>query len=217
VFSFWYYTATDDRTPADIRAMTLELRQKDEFFARNDMYIKDCIEMLGGSRALAGLVYADEFPAIPPHEELERRAKGTVNVGGLESYQMTLAEFAASHPEIEFVDLFTKIAMVDEVKGQVAYRGIIQGPVRIVKNAQQMQQVLTGEVMVSPMTTPDYAPGMQKAAAIVTDEGGITCHAAIVSRELGKPCVVGTKIATKVFKDGDLVEVDAERGVVRKI
>jgi len=58
---------------------------------------------------------------------------------------------------------------------------------------------------------------MKKAGAIVTDEGGITCHAAIVSRELGIPCVVGTKIVTKVFKDGDLVEVDANKGLVKKV
>ena len=58
---------------------------------------------------------------------------------------------------------------------------------------------------------------MKKAAAIVTDEGGITSHAAIVSRELGIPCVIGTKFATKVFKDGDLIEVDADKGIVRKI
>jgi len=56
---------------------------------------------------------------------------------------------------------------------------------------------------------------MKKASAIVTDDGGITCHAAIVSRELGKPCIIGTKIATKVLHDGDLVEVDADNGVVR--
>jgi len=58
---------------------------------------------------------------------------------------------------------------------------------------------------------------MQRAAAFVTDEGGITCHAAIVAREMKKPCVIGTKIATKIFKDGDIVEVDADKGIVRKI
>ena len=58
-------------------------------------------------------------------------------------------------------------------------------------------------------------PAMEKAAAFVTDEGGITCHAAIVAREMKKPCIIGTKIATKVLKDGDLVEVDAEKGIVR--
>jgi pyruvate,water dikinase len=67
------------------------------------------------------------------------------------------------------------------------------------------------------MTRPDYVPAMKKAAAIVTNEGGITCHAAIVSRELGIPCIIGTKIATEVFKDGDVVEVNANHGWVRRI
>lgn len=67
------------------------------------------------------------------------------------------------------------------------------------------------------MTTPDFVPAMQRAAAIVTDEGGILCHAAIIAREMRKPCVIGTKIATRVFKDGDLIEVDADKGIVRKL
>ena len=67
------------------------------------------------------------------------------------------------------------------------------------------------------MTTPDYVPAMRKASAVVTDEGGITCHAAIFSREINKPCVIGTKFATQVLKDGDIVEVDADNGIVRKI
>jgi pyruvate,water dikinase len=67
------------------------------------------------------------------------------------------------------------------------------------------------------MTVPDLVSAMKRAAAIVTDEGGVTCHAAIISRELKKPCIIGTKVATKVFKDGDLVEVDANKGIVRII
>ena len=65
------------------------------------------------------------------------------------------------------------------------------------------------------MIKPDYLSAMKKAVAFVTDEGGITCHAAIVARELNKPCIIGTKIATKVLKDGDEVEVDADKGVVK--
>ena len=67
------------------------------------------------------------------------------------------------------------------------------------------------------MTNPSFLSAMHRAAAFVTNEGGITCHAAILAREMKKPCITGTKIATKVFQDGDLVEVDAERGIVRKI
>lgn len=74
-----------------------------------------------------------------------------------------------------------------------------------------------GEILVTVMTSPDFMVAAKKAAAIVTDEGGITCHAAIVSREMKIPCIIGTKIATKVLKDGDIVEVDADKGVVRKI
>ena len=72
-----------------------------------------------------------------------------------------------------------------------------------------------GDVLVTGMTRPEFVPLMKKSSAIITNEGGITCHAAIISRELGKPCIIGTKIATKVLHDGDLVEVDADNGVVR--
>ena len=73
------------------------------------------------------------------------------------------------------------------------------------------------EILVAVSTNPTLAPIMQKAAAVVTDEGGSLCHAAIISREMKKPCIIGTKIATHVLKDGDLVEVDADKGVVRII
>ena len=74
-----------------------------------------------------------------------------------------------------------------------------------------------GDILVATMTTPDFFPIMKKAAGFITDEGGITCHASIVAREMKKPCIVGTKIATKVLKDGDLVEVDADKGVVKSL
>jgi pyruvate,water dikinase len=67
------------------------------------------------------------------------------------------------------------------------------------------------------MTTTNFVPVLSKVSAIVTDEGGITCHAAIVSRELNIPCIIGTRIATKAFKSGDIIEVDADNGIVRKI
>jgi phosphohistidine swiveling domain-containing protein len=106
---------------------------------------------------------------------------------------------------------------ISEVKGAVASRGKVIGRAKIIQKSEEFSKLEKGDILITSMTTPDYVPIMYKAAAFVTDEGGITCHAAIVSREMGKPCVIGTKIATKVLKDGDLVEVDAENGVVRKI
>jgi len=106
---------------------------------------------------------------------------------------------------------------ITEVKGSIACKGSASGAVKIVNHPDEMGKVQEGDIIVSRNTNPSLMPVLSVCAAIVTDEGGIACHAAIVSRELGKPCVIGTKIATKVFKDGDLVEVDAERGVVRII
>ncbi|MFQ5621073.1 MAG: PEP-utilizing enzyme [Candidatus Nanoarchaeia archaeon] len=112
--------------------------------------------------------------------------------------------------------LCPEVEEMNEIIGRTAMGGKVQGRARVIldpKNAELDE----GDILITGMTRPDYLSLMQKAAAFVTDEGGVTCHAAIVSRELGKPCVIGTKHATKVFKDGDLVEVDADSGVVRKI
>lgn len=106
-------------------------------------------------------------------------------------------------------------ANVTELKGMIAYGGKVAGAVKIVLVKTDVPKVEEGDILVSSATNPDLILAMKKAAAFVTDFGGIISHAAIVSREMKKPCVVGTKIATKVLRDGDRVEVDAERGVVK--
>jgi len=103
----------------------------------------------------------------------------------------------------------------DTVSGLIASPGRITGRVKIILKLHDMINMDKGDILIASMTRPEMTPAIKLAAAVVTDEGGVTCHAAIVSRELGIPCIIGTKTATKVFKDGDLVEVDAERGVVR--
>jgi pyruvate, water dikinase len=100
------------------------------------------------------------------------------------------------------------------LKGLGAAPGIASGKVRVVLHVEENTQLQPGEILVSTMTTPDMVPAMARSAAIVTDEGGMTCHAAIVSRELGIPCVVGTRTATKTLKDGEEVSVDGKMGTV---
>ncbi|OHW63197.1 phosphoenolpyruvate synthase [Andreesenia angusta] len=99
-------------------------------------------------------------------------------------------------------------------KGLGASPGIGSGKVKNIKDITEMDQVKEGDILVTVMTNPDMVPAMKKAAAVVTDEGGRTCHAAIVSRELGIPCIVGAKDASKVLTEGREVTVDATRGVV---
>ncbi len=100
------------------------------------------------------------------------------------------------------------------LKGETASAGVAFGPVKIVRNATELGKVQKGDVLVTTMTMPDYVPAMQRAAAIVTDEGGLTCHAAIVAREMGTPCLVGTEHATEVLKEGEIITVHASRGLV---
>ncbi|MEI6627773.1 MAG: PEP-utilizing enzyme, partial [bacterium] len=105
----------------------------------------------------------------------------------------------------------------EEVKGVIAHKGTAKGLVKIVTHPNDLDKVKKGDILVAQMTFPSFISAMQKASAFVTDEGSITCHAAIIAREMKKPCIIGTKNATKVLKDGDLVEVDANTGVVKII
>jgi pyruvate,water dikinase len=100
------------------------------------------------------------------------------------------------------------------VKGLGASPGKASGPVRIYQEDMSLDVVKQGDIMVTQMTTPDMVPAMTRTSAIITDEGGMTCHAAIVARELGIPCIVGAKNATEVLKNGMEVTVHGQTGVV---
>jgi len=105
----------------------------------------------------------------------------------------------------------------ETLTGVSASSGFAIGTVKIINRVSEFSKMQQGDILVSSNTRPEYVPVMKKAAAIITDEGGITCHAAIVSRELRIPCIVGTQVATKTLKDGMRVEVDADNGLVRII
>lgn len=103
------------------------------------------------------------------------------------------------------------------IKGFIVSKGKVRGKVRIIYGPEEFKYFKQGEILVSSYTSPAFMPIIKKAAALVTDEGGITSHAAIVSREMKVPCVTGTKVATTTLKNGDLVEVDADKGLVKII
>ena len=104
-----------------------------------------------------------------------------------------------------------------DIKGTVAYVGKVIGTVTIIRSHHDIKKVHEGDILVANTTHPNYLPAMSKASAFVTNEGGMLSHAAIVAREMCKPCIVGTRNATKCLKDGDIVEVDAHEGVVRLV
>ena len=104
-----------------------------------------------------------------------------------------------------------------EIKGMTASAGKAIGMARIILSQADFNKMRKGDVLVASNTRPEYVSIMKKAVAIVVDEGGITCHAAIVSRELGIPCITGTQIATRSLKDGDLIDVNANHGLIKII
>ncbi|MFA5886812.1 MAG: PEP-utilizing enzyme [Patescibacteria group bacterium] len=106
---------------------------------------------------------------------------------------------------------------LNEFKGSVAYNGNCYGLVKVILDKSQFYKINKGDIIVTAMTSPNFLPVLKFVKGIITDEGGITCHAAIIARELRIPCIIGTKIATKILKDGDRVEMDANNGIIKII
>lgn len=166
---------------------------------------------------LTPLEFLDEgkFNAIDWKEIKERKEKGALFVFcGDEETIIPRAQYEKEFPVDTF---FPQHSGTTEIKGAVAYKGLVRGIARIVRSIADIEKFKAGEVLIANQTTPEFVPAMKKAIAIVTDQGGITCHAAIIAREMQKPCIIGTKNATKILKDSDRVEVDADAGVVKKI
>ncbi len=124
---------------------------------------------------------------------------------------------AEARRRAEGLQLYKPTTLDGMIQGRPASPGKVQGIARIVHTNLDLKKVQEGDILVAPMTRQDFVPVMRKTAAIVTNEGGVTCHAAIICRELGIPCVVGTQNATEMLHDGDLIEVDAATGIIRKI
>lgn len=148
------------------------------------------------------------------HKKIKKREKGL----GFQFFR-TCKEFSSD--ETNLIWHSYEVKNIDQeqtyLKGIVVSRGNgrkLTGRIHILLDPLKARTFKQGEILVAPMTSPEYIFAMRKASAILTDTGGLTSHAAIISRELGIPCIVGTKIATKVLKDGDLVEVDAEKGLI---
>ncbi len=148
-------------------------------------------------------------------KNLESRRKHSLFIINGEDYNILLEDEVEKFLEENV--LKNEVKGIKKIKGQTANPGRVKGKIKLVFGPQHNNKVDYGDVLVSTATSPQLLPAMKKASAFVTDLGGITSHAAIVSRELNKPCVVGTKNATQILEDGMEVEVDADKGIVRII
>jgi phosphohistidine swiveling domain-containing protein len=179
-----------------------------------DMYVGELASRTGMPHALLRYLTPDEFTQerlrAVTREELEERRKGFIVVYDAQGRRKYSGDaYRTMHATLVKSSSYETIK---EIPGLCASVGRAIGKVMICKSMDAIKSFEEGRILVASMTRPEYLPAMKKAAAIVTDEGGVTCHAAIVSRELGKPCLIGTRNASSVLRDGDLVEVKANHG-----
>mgnify|MGYP001577001764 CR=1 FL=1 len=182
-----------------------------------DRYFEEAAEIMDVDDEQASYLHPDELKRIlegeedpVPPVELVKRMSWCALTLGKKPYDVKF-----SYEQKEFSNMESSHDLnVKEVKGTVAYKGVVRGTVKIVNTMDDLKKFNEGDVLISIQSSPSLMSGILRCSALVTDEGGLACHASIISRELKKPCVIGTKIATKVFKDGDIVEVDAEKGIV---
>lgn len=152
----------------------------------------------------------------PSASSLSKRRKfSCLIVNDIKSIKMLIGKDARGY--YKKLDTEKDLSSVTETKGQCAFIGKAKGIVKVIQTPTDMKKMEKGNILISQATSPDLIPAMKKAAAIVTATGGLICHAAITSRELKIPCIVGTGNANLIFKDGDLVEVDATKGTVKKL
>lgn len=154
--------------------------------------------------------YWQEGKPLPAENKLAERRRGCVIFFEKGKAPAILAGNQISQLSSIFLGSKSKI-----IKGQTAFSGKAKGIVRVIFDPSNVKEFNLGDILVAPWTRPEYLPIMKKAGAFVTDGGGILSHAAIVARELRKPCVIATKVATQILKDGYLVEVDANQGTVK--
>ncbi len=145
---------------------------------------------------------------------LKERASGLSYIVFKDKRHVFIGEEAQSLREALIKEIEEKELETGLLIGTSANPGIVKGSARVLKDTTQIERIQKGEILVARATSIDFVPAMRKASAIITETGGMTSHAAIVSRELGVPCVVGVENATKVLKDGDWIKVDADKGKV---
>ena len=214
----------EERALFDVAAEVIFFKadRKDIFF-KSYFQTRGLLEEIGSRTGLSLQQVRFMLPAEVEAALLEGRADAAVldarrefSVAISENSETRVLLEAAAEGELAKVEKQERLP-TRELKGTCASPGYARGIAKIVLTPADMTKFKQGNILVAQATNPDIVVAMKKAAAIVTNTGGLTCHAAIVSRELGIPCLVGTGVATDVISDGDFVEVDATKGIVRKV
>ncbi len=221
IMSFYIFVVSDTFVKAKPEAMESRIASESILYEADDAIRKILarfLSVLGYDQRLARVLTIDEAVGMFTTYRLRNRDEivarlemyilynNTITTGG------TFEEFCKGH---EWENPETSDPRSTEVQGMIAFPGSVAGKVVIIRCGKDCRLVEEGDILVTTMTNITWLPAMVRCAAIVTDEGGITCHAAITARELEKPCITGTKNATSLFKNGDVIEIDGATGIVK--
>ncbi|KKQ40034.1 MAG: Phosphoenolpyruvate synthase/pyruvate phosphate dikinase [Candidatus Magasanikbacteria bacterium GW2011_GWA2_37_8] len=186
-----------------------------------DKITKEISKRLNISHVQANYFFTEEVKnalSVGNFDEHILNERNKYSVIWANEYEQKVCYGSEAHKIIDNLDLEKiEVNLDGGFKGTCAYPGAVTGKVVIVNTIEEVNKVKGEEIMLAVTTYPALLPAMKKAAALVTEDGGITCHAAIVARELKIPCVVGAKKITKFLRDGDMVEVDATNGIIKKV
>ncbi len=200
--------------PKEVQEISIRVRDySNKIFHQAIAYVSKVIAEELGNKDLDFVSMSEVTEnKLPSKSEISKRQKGWLYYRG--DISLDPKKYIADNKIKLMQEIFDAN---EEIRGQTACKGQAEGKAVVIFELDDLKRVQKGNIIVAPMTTPDMMTAIGKAAAIITDEGGITCHAAIVSRELKIPCIIGTGNATKMIKDGDLLKVDANNGVVEKL
>lgn len=214
IFAIFWYGIQDTRTQKELQNKFVKIRDTDTIFDSNDKIVRQrLLKKFPQAKGFETAIVKDEFlSTIPKIDTLKKRIKNFALIPGKYSKITSLNNFSK---EINIEISPFKKSPHELLKGMTAYPGVVNGKVRIIRKKTEISKMKKGEILISPMTTPDVFIALKKARAIVTDEGGQLCHAAIMSRELKIPCIIGTKTASETYRNGDIIEVDADHGIVK--
>jgi len=198
----------------NLRKICIQIRnESDDVLHPSLTYLNKLIAEKLKIKNIQNILLSEVFnDIIPKNTEIKKREGGWIYHKG--NLVFDLKEYCKDN-KIQIVNPSKKQGNI--ITGKTACKGFVKGRAKVVFELSELNKVQKGDILVTPMTTPEMIPVLKKTSAIITDEGGITCHAAIVSREIKVPCVIGTVNATRVISDNDLLEVDADKGNIKII
>lgn len=217
-YVYLYYTLITDTAHAKNKTAIKKWKEKDVFYENTGLFIERSLSRIYPELSyLTKYIKIEEIENPPSKNILSQRRKHWFYAPNFIDETITMETFMRKYPDIVFKKETYNPDMTIFYGQTASVGGTYKGKAKLLRTREEMDKVEDGDIIVAAMTIPEFLPAMKKAVAFVNDEGGMLSHAAVVARELKKPCILDTKFATQVIKDGNELEIDADNGIVKII